>query len=227
MYLRKNRTRGIFLRWVAVIICLCLILLCGFTKTKPLIFTYAKSTAETIMLTAANDAILYVLESEAVSYDEIAVISRGADNNITAIEIDTAKTNILKSKIANKIAGSIDDSKIHSLPIPLGTLLGSEYTTGYGPKIEFRTQLTHTAVVDFESVFTDAGINHVLHQIIITINISANILMLGYTQGFSVSTSAIAAQTVVVGEVPDSFTQVEEHPGDDIADEIFNYAEME
>ncbi len=226
MYLRKSRTRGILLRWIAVILTVCIILLGLFNKTKPLIYTYAKSTAETIMLNAANNAILSVLEKESISYDEIAVISRDTDNNITAIEIDTAKTNILKSKISNEIAGSIDDSKIHSLPIPLGTLLGSEYTTGYGPKIEFRTQLTHTAVVDFKSVFIDAGINHMLHQIIITINVSANILMLGYTQGFTVSTSAIAAQTVVVGEVPDSFTQVEEHPGDDIADEIFNYAEM-
>ena len=51
--------------------------------------------------------------------------------------------------------------------------------------------------------------------------------MVGYTKGFKISTSALAAQTVIAGNVPDSFTQVEEHPGDDIADEIFNYAEID
>ncbi|MEE0807945.1 MAG: sporulation protein YunB, partial [Acutalibacteraceae bacterium] len=99
--------------------------------------------------------------------------------------------------------------------------------TGYGPQIKFKMRLTETAILDFESKVIDAGINNVLHQIIINIDINANVLMVGYTKGFKISTSALAAQTVIAGSVPDSFTRVEEHPGDDIADEIFNYAELD
>ena len=87
-------------------------------------------------------------------------------------------------------------------------------------------QLTETAVIDFESKLEDAGINSVMHQIIIKIDVNASVLMMGCTDGFSVSTTAIAAQTVIAGEVPDSFTNVIEYPNNDLADEIFNFGRL-
>ncbi|MBP3706578.1 MAG: sporulation protein YunB, partial [Clostridia bacterium] len=224
---RKNKKiRKLFLFSLSILLIVSIISITVFFKVKPLIFTYAKSCAETILLNAENKAVLNILEKENITYDEISKISRDSSNNITGIEINIDQINTLKSSISNKISDIVSEKNIYDLYIPAGTLIGNEYTTGFGPKIKFRMQLTETAVVDFESNFIEAGINHVLHQILITINISANILMIGCTQAFYVSTSAIAAQTVIVGIVPDSFTNVEEHPGDDIADEIFNYADL-
>ena len=51
--------------------------------------------------------------------------------------------------------------------------------------------------------------------------------MVGATDNFSVTTTAIAAQTVIIGVTPDTFTNVEEYPGDEIADELFNFADLE
>ena len=198
-----------------------------FLEVKPLVFTYAKSTAETVLLNAANEAILKVLNKNNITYSKISNVSRDADNNITGIEIDIELINALKSSISNEISKIVAKNNIYDMYILVGTLFGNEYTTGFGPKINFKMQLTETAVVDFKSLFSDAGINQVLHQIIIKIDISANILMIGFTEGFSVHTSAIAAQTVIVGGVPDSFTNVIERPGDDIADEIFNYSVLD
>lgn len=178
------------------------------------------------MLNAANQAVLNVLEEKKLNYDDISHIKRNSENSITGIEIDITNINSLKSEISNEISHLISQKEFYNISIPLGTLFGSEYTTGFGPKIRFKMQLTETAFLDFESSFEEAGINQTLHKIIINIDISANILMIGYTQGFSVSTSAIAAQTVIVGVVPDTFTNVVEYPGDDIADEIFNFAEF-
>ena len=107
-----------------------------------------------------------------------------------------------------------------------GTLFGNEYTTGYGPKVKFKMQLTETAILDFESKFTSAGINNVLHQIIINIDVKASVLMMGCTDGFSVSTKALAAQTVISGTVPDSYTNVIEYPNNDLADELFNFGDL-
>lgn len=87
-------------------------------------------------------------------------------------------------------------------------------------------QLTETAILDFESEFISAGINNVLHRIIIKIDVNASVLMLGCTDGFKVSTTAIAAQTVIAGEVPDAFTNVIEYPNNDLADELFNFGDL-
>ncbi len=171
--------------------------------------------------------MLNILEQNNISYSDISNVSRAADGLITGIEIDIEKINLLKSQMSNEIAKLIAQNNKYDLYIPVGTLFGNEYTTGYGPRIHFKMQLTETAIVDFKSTFTAAGINNVLHQILISINVNASVLLMGFTDGFSVSTTAIAAQTVIAGAVPDSFTNVIEHPNDDIADEIFNYADVE
>ncbi|MDO4608917.1 MAG: sporulation protein YunB [Clostridia bacterium] len=223
----KKRRFSVAKRWFVVLICVFLIFSLCFISVKPFVFVYAKSEAETIILNAANAAVLNVLKQNNITYSDVSKISRGDDKNITGIEIDIEKINLLKSQISNELARIVAQNNKYDLYIPLGTLFGSEYTTGYGPRIHFKMQLTETAIVDFKSSFTAAGINNVLHQILITMKINASVLMMGCTDSFSVSTTAIAAQTVIAGAVPDSFTNVIEHPNDDIADEIFNYADVE
>ena len=220
---RKRHTFSVAKRWFAVILCMTLIFVACFISVKPFVFTYAKSEAETIILNSANQAVLNVLAQNNISYTDISNISRDTAGVITGIEIDIEKVNLLKSQISNELSRIVSDNNKYDLYIPIGTLFGNEYTTGYGPKVRFKMQLTETAIIDFESRFESAGINNVLHQIIIKIDVRASVLMMGCTDGFSVSTTALAAQTVIAGEVPDSFTNVIEQPNNDLADEVFNF----
>lgn len=224
--LRKNQNFSVAKRWFVVLLCLILIFACCFISVKPFVFTYAKSEAETIILNAANEAVLNVLRENDISYSDISNVSRDADGIITGIEIDIEKVNRLKSQISNELSKIVSANNKYDLYIPMGTLFGNEYTTGYGPKIKFKMQLTETAILDFESKFEAAGINNVLHQIIIKIDVKASVLMMGVTEGFSVSTTALAAQTVISGTVPDSFTNVIEYPENDLADEVFNFGDL-
>lgn len=224
--LRKNQNFSVVKRWFVVLLCLTLIFVCCFISVKPFVFTYAKSEAETIILNAANEAVLNILDENDISYSDISNVSRDADGIITGIEIDIEKINRLKSQISNELARIVSANNKYDLHIPIGTLFGNEYTTGYGPKIRFKMQLTETAILDFESRFEQAGINNVLHQIIIKIDVKASVLMMGATEGFSVSTTALAAQTVIAGTVPDSFTNVIEYPENDLADEVFNFGDL-
>lgn len=221
--LKKRHTFSVAKRWFVVILCLILIFCACFISVKPFVFTYAKSEAETIILNAANQAVLNIINKCEISYSDISNVSRDTAGVITGIEIDIEKVNQLKSEISNELAKIISRNNKYDLSIPIGTLFGNEYTTGYGPKIKFKMQLTETAILDFESRFEAAGINNVLHQIIIKIDIRASVLMMGCTDGFNVSTTALAAQTVIAGEVPDSFTNVIEQPNNDLADEVFNF----
>ncbi len=224
---KKSVKRRILLCWIALALVVVILAASSFFYVKPFVFTYAKSKAEGIMLRCADSAVLSVLEQNGITYDGIAQVSRNGDGDITDIQIDINKINTLKSQIATAIYDSVEQNERYDLYIPAGTLLGSEYTNGFGPEIHFKMQLTETARVNFKNRFESTGINHVLHRILINIDISVNILMMGFIEEFSVSTTVIAAQTVMAGAVPDSFTNVIEHPGDDIADEIFNYADVE
>lgn len=225
------RRKPNFKRYLFVFLCfvLCLAVALGgiFLKIKPLVFTYAKSYAETLFLNETNRAVVKILEENGISYSNMAALSRNSEGAVTSLEINIEKINLLKSLISNKMSDSLMQKEYYDLKIPVGTLLGSEFTTGIGPRIKFSMQATCTVFVDFKSLFFAAGINQVLHQILIKIKIAGNILMIGCSDSFSVETSAIAAETVIVGVTPDAFTNVIEGMGGSVVGDIFDYGHME
>ena len=67
---KKNRYFSVAKRWFIVFLCLCLIFAACFISVKPFVFTYAKSEAETIVLNAANEAVLNVLDKNNIKLEE-------------------------------------------------------------------------------------------------------------------------------------------------------------
>ncbi len=225
MIFLKSKFAYIMRSWLIAILCLAILLCAAFFKVKPIISLAAINKGKMILVSTADKAVLQIMETQELSYDDIARISRDADGNIKGIEIDTFAANLIKSSISKTIGELAAASEYYSSSIHIGTLMGSEFTSGIGPKINFKFQLAPVCVVNFESHFESAGINQTLHRIILHIDMSASVLLRGFTESFSVSTTAIVAQTVIVGSVPESFTNVEEDDGEDIADEIFNFGQ--
>ena len=190
---------------------------------QPVIIRYAVSIAETIMLNSANNAIIKILEENNISYDDIVILTSNNDGYVTSLEIDIYKVNNLKSRISNKTAELVEEQEFYSVGVPIGTFFGNTYTAGVGPRLNFKMQLTTTAVVDFSHEFKSAGINQVLHIINVNIDINGSLIIAGCNDSIKASTSAIAAQTVIVGKTPDSFTNVIEEESDNTAGLINDY----
>ncbi len=194
-----------------------------FYKIHPVIMRYAVSEAETIMLNSANEAVLKVLKENNVTYSDIARLTANDDGYVTSLEIDVYEVNRLKSNISNATAKIIGQKEFYDLSIPIGTFLGNAYTSGLGPSVNFKMQLTTTAFVDFKHEFKSAGINQVLHIITVEIDIRGSLIIMGYNKSIRAATSAIAAQTVIVGKTPDAFTNVIESQNDNTGGLINDY----
>lgn len=189
----------------------------------PVIMRYAVSCAETIMLNSANKAIVNVLEKNNVGYDDIVILTSNEEGYVTSLEINVYEINVLKSRISNELSKIIESKERYDIGIPIGTFLGNTYTAGFGPDIKFKMQLTSTAFVDFSHEFKSAGINQVLHIVTVKIDIKGSLIIANYSKGISTSTSAIAAQTVIVGKTPEAFTSVIESERDNTGGLINDY----
>lgn len=190
---------------------------------QPVVLRYAESIAETIMLNSANEAVVNVLSKEDYDFKEIAVLTKNDNDEIISLETDTYKVNFLKSLISNEISHIISDKERYTVAIPVGTFLANTYTTGLGPDINFKMQMTSTAFVDFEHEFRSAGINQVLHRVVVKIKICGSLIVAGYKKSITTETSAIASQTVIVGKIPQNFTNVIEEESDNTAGLINDY----
>lgn len=223
MYRRAHRDKNFPIKITAVFLGLIILAVGFFYKMRPLILKYASSSAEVLMLNAANDAILDILNEEGVSYNDMINLSQNADGQIISLETDIVKFNTLKSLMANRLSENIAKKEYYDIHIPLGTFFSSLYTSGLGPKIRFKMQLSAVAKVDFSHEFKSAGINQVLHLVKADMNISGGLVIAGYKGSISASTSVIAAQTIIVGAVPEAYTNVVENENDNTAGLINDY----
>ncbi len=212
--------------WLCLLLILFLILGFSYYKMLPVIKRYAESVAETVMLNSANQAVINVLENQSISYDEIARLSRAQDGTVQSLEIDVNKINNFKSRISNEISNIIANKEEFKVKIPLGSFFDTPYTSGIGPKVPFNMQLTTTAFVDFTHQFKAAGINQTLHLIHVKIMIKGSFVTAWYTGGIITETTAIAAQTIIVGATPDAFTNVIEDINDNTAGLINDYGAL-
>ena len=213
-------------RWAALILCIFFICFLAFLRIRPIILANCIAKAKNVINNAINTAISETVNENNIVYSDLAVISTEKDGYITGVQIDVAKVNALKSIISSKIYNIISKKKYYTVSIPLGDFLFDDYTNGYGPFIDFRMQFSHLANLDFKSGFISQGINNVLHQIIINIDVNGGVLAVGCKKPINIKTSFIIAQTVITGKIPESFTNVLEDDGSDVADKIFNYADI-
>ena len=223
--MRKRYRRHRFPRVILIFFLIAVIIILSVTYylMQPIILKYAVSVAEMIALNSANEAIVDVLNSNQVSYGDIVTLTQNDDGYVTSLEINVLQINNLKSKISSRMAKIIAEEERYEFSIPLGSFFGNSYTNGIGPDIKFNMQITTTCFVDFSHEFKSAGINQVLHIVNVNIDVKGNFVIIGYNRGISASTSAIAAQTVIVGKTPDAFTSVIESPTDNTGGLINDY----
>lgn len=220
---RKRRKQRTVICITAVLLSFNTIILTFVFRMRPVIIGSAESAGERILINAANEALILTFNENEITYDDIVELSTDSSGRVTSVEIDAVALNLLKSRIALKISEIVSSQENYSTYIPIGTFLGSEFTSGLGPKIEFSMQIVTSSVVDIKSEFIEAGLNQVAHRISLVINMSGRLVMAGISDSFTASTNAVIAETVIVGITPDAFTQVIGSDESSIADDISNY----
>ena len=105
----------------------------------------------------------------------------------------------------------------------MGSLTGIALLAGRGPEsacADFvRQGAPETA---FENRFTDAGINQTKHQVVLHVSVLVSILMPGYTTSTAVDSSLAVAETVIVGAVPETYTDLQSGSVDDAREYVTN-----
>lgn len=161
---------------------------------------------------AINDAIEEQIESGEIDYNRMILTEKDAAGNVTALRADIAGINRLKTTILNRVDERLLDLSVEELGVPIGSVLLPELFSGRGPNLAVRVLAVRTSDAVFHNEFLAAGINQTLHRITIDINVTITILTLAGTQDVAVDSSVIAAETVIVGQVPATYIGLEELP---------------
>ncbi len=154
-----------------------------------------------------NDAIDRQIETGNVQYDRIVYFEKDLDGRITALKTNMSEVNRLKTDILNIINDEIMAIDTTDIGIPLGSLFFPELLSGRGPAIPVHILSIRNSDASFASHFSEAGINQTLQQLTMDVSVDVSILALGKTQSFTVTSQVVVAETIIVGQVPDTFFQ--------------------
>lgn len=154
-----------------------------------------------------NDAIDKQIENGNIHYDRIVYFEKDLDGRITALKTNMSEVNRLKTDILNLINDEILAVDTADLGVPLGSLFLPEFLSGKGPSIPVQILSIRNSDASFQSHFSEAGINQTLQQITMDVSVDVAVLVLGETDSFTVSSQVVVAETIIVGDVPDTFLQ--------------------
>ena len=152
-----------------------------------------------------NDAIDTQIEIGNIQYERIVYFEKDLEGRITALKTNMSEINRLKTDILGIINDEILALDVDTLGISVGSLLFPEIMAGRGPEIPVQIIAIRNSDASFESKFTEAGINQTMHQLSMNVVIDVSILVLGRTESFTVSSQVVVAETIIVGDVPDTY----------------------
>ena len=203
------------LKTFGIILLLCFgVLIAGFfslrSKYRLVIGDLAQTSVKNATSDLANDSVAQQIENGNIQYDRIVYFEKDINGRITALKTNIGEVNRLKTDILNIVNGRILALDAADIGIPIGSLFLPEFFSGKGPAIPVHILAIRNSDATFSSNFIQAGINQTLHQLVMEVNVEAAVLVLGETSTFQVSSQIVVAETVIVGEVPNTFIQTGE-----------------
>ena len=223
--MRKQRRR-----WKLTGILLLVLIAWAFFGLRSRLWPVVSSLARTQVINTAsdliNDAILQQIMEGQIQYDRIVYFEKDLNGRITALKTNMAEVNRLKTETLNIINDEIMAQDSQSIGVAVGSLILPEFFSGKGPLIPVRIIAIRNSDANFQSEFTEAGINQTLQQLSMDVIVDVTILVLGQTETFTVSSQMVVAETIIVGDVPATYLQTgdgygtqRENPGADGASE--------
>ena len=199
--------RRILIRLGIIILVLLIILLTLRSKYRYVIRDLAQTSVMNTTSDMTNDAISKQIAAGEIAYDRIVYFEKDLDGRITALKTNMSEVNRLKTDVLSIINDEILALDHSDIGIPMGSLFLPELFSGKGPAIPIHILSIRNSDASFSSSFSQAGINQTLHRLNMEVTIDVAVLVLGETSSFTVSSEVVVAETIIVGQVPNTFLQ--------------------
>lgn len=205
MLRRKRKFRFAYLLFIFFVLFTVFVLIFEFRFT-PVITAMAESRAGNIATETVNNAVRKVLCEKNLTYENLVMLTRDNEGNVTSVTVDSVKTNRLCSEIRTEIVEDLSALGEREVSIPIGNFTGMDIFTGRGPRLKFVISLSGSASTDIINEFHTAGINQTRHQMILNVKTRIYIIMQSGNITAETENSIVIAETVIVGKVPEIYS---------------------
>lgn len=178
-------------------------------RLRPVVAEIAAAQARNSMTAVVENTVAAGLAARKVSYGDFIAIQRDEGGAITALITDMARMNLLRAELITAIMEALEEADISGVQVPLGSLFDLEPLWAKGPALKARAMTVGTVRAEFDSQLTSAGVNQTLHRIWMEVTVPMTLLLPGGEVEVPLDTRLCIAETVIVGQVPDTYFQLD------------------
>lgn len=179
----------------------------------PVLEAEARSQATNLMTQAIAAAVDNCLQEHHMDYGDFVSLEKDGAGKVTSITSNTAANSRFKRQVVEAVVRQLSTLDSEALGVPLGTLTGQPLLSGAGPRVRVSVDSVGDVTADYANSFTSAGVNQTLHRVCLEINATVRLFLPGEVLPVSVSSSVCVAETVIVGETPDTYLNLDKGEG--------------
>ena len=204
-------------RLALVCLVMCLVVIVGSIlfvegNLTRMVLSLAQAQARAMAVRILNEAAAELLASGEVTYDVLMHVTADESGRVRLIQANTPEMNRLASRVSLISQEKLQSTRDQVVRIPLGSALGMTLFAGAGPKVEVHILPVGSVHAEFRTDFQTAGINQTRHRVTLLLTAQVQLVIPTGAKTVEVSTQVAMAESIIVGEVPDTFTDV----GDDM-----------
>lgn len=200
----KKKRRGGGIAFLLTLGALLLFLSSALLFLRNLSSRIAVSDAADVVTARINSVVARIMAEEEYPADSFVQMEKDGEGRVTAVSCNMARINALSARVLEEI---VDATEGHDLTVsvPLGNLTGLSLLMGRGPAVPVKIVVLTSSRVEFQNSIVTAGINQTKHQIALVATVDIDVLVPWATESAQVSSEVLIADTVIVGQVPQSY----------------------
>ena len=167
----------------------------------PTVMGSAVAEVRAICTNSVNLAVTTVVGG-GLKYDDLFTVVKDSDGDVSMVQATSPQINLISREIANLAQANLDALGSQEISVPAGTFTGLALLMGMGSEVTISVIPIGSALCDFVSYFTSAGINQTLHKIYINVHAVISIVTPIDEPTITVTAEVLVAENLIVGDVP-------------------------
>ena len=217
----KKRIRiPLFAKLLCILLTLILLFLFFTVRLHQIATELGKNNISLFFSSAVTNAITAELSQKQTEYRDFVTLTFKSDGSIAAMTTDMAFLLALQNDVCRTVFSSYRSLSSLSLSIPFLWLFGIDFLSFSGPKTEIDVIPTRYLHTYYTSEFEEAGINQTRHRIVFHVEGTFSLLFPQGKENVTVLEEYCIAETVIVGKVPDAYTEINRLTDDIVESEI-------
>ncbi len=143
------------------------------------------------------------------AYCDFVTVQTDDAGRVQSLAVNPVTVNRLKAEVALEVEKRVNQVRKMTIQIPIASLISDNNAIGFGPELTVYIEQDGYCIVDFENTFLAEGINQTKHQIDIVVKANFALANSFVGKGMEVQTRIPVAQTVIVGNVPESYFEIQ------------------